>query len=224
MKITIEQDFEGWKDAHVAKWLARFSAMFGEAPPSFAHTVALGPLAQAALDATAPNIAYVPGETELGKANPEVPLNSAEPVIPAPRQRKPRADAGKPRGPHKSTDSAPVGVGSATPPPDGQPQGGSTPPAVSNSEAPVASPTATPTTASAAPAASESGKKLTIDDARAALKRISDTKGLGMEACMQHLQEFKVTRISDVKEADYALFIKQADEKVAEREAEAGGK
>ena len=145
---------------------------------------------------------------------PPVTTEAAPAGAAMPRQRKPRADAGKPRGPYKSTGVVAEGASPNTASP-AEPASAATAP--TNSEAPVASPTATPTTASAAPVASEPGKELTIDDARAALKRISDTKGLGMEACMTHLQEFGVTRISDLKAPDYALFVKQADQKVAER-------
>lgn len=61
----------------------------------------------------------------------------------------------------------------------------------------------------------------TMDDARGALGLLNETPGLGMPACMQHLQEFGVNRISLLPKEKFAIFIKQAKEKVAEHKAAA---
>ena len=68
-------------------------------------------------------------------------------------------------------------------------------------------------------AAAEVDKELTIDDARAALKRINDTKGLGTPVCIGHLQAFGVNRISDLPANMYEDFIFRADEMIAKRTA-----
>jgi pullulanase/glycogen debranching enzyme len=59
------------------------------------------------------------------------------------------------------------------------------------------------------------GPTLTEADARAALKRMKDTKGLATPACIAHIQSFGVDAISKLPAANYAEFIRQADEKIA---------
>lgn len=54
----------------------------------------------------------------------------------------------------------------------------------------------------------------TLDDARAALKRLSD-KG-GISPCMEALARFGCQRISELKEDAYADFIKLCDEQAAD--------
>jgi hypothetical protein len=127
------------------------------------------------------------------------------------RPRKPRSDAGQPRGTYKTT---------------GEPAASEPGQAVNSVAAAPATP-ATPTH-NAAPPASRSGATVgesatapagaapTFEDARAALKRISSEKGMGTEACMVHLNQFGVVQITKLPEAMYAVFIKQADEKIAE--------
>lgn len=117
----------------------------------------------------------------------------------APKTRKPRADAGKTRGPQQKTT---------------EPAAPATP--KQNTEGSDKSATPAPAAAVGAPVAAVPGKELTLDDAREALGRLNKTPNLGMPACMQHLQEFGTNRISAVKKEDYALFIQQADAKVAE--------
>lgn len=117
--------------------------------------------------------------------------------------RKPRADAGKSRGPNKTTTGEPA----ASEPGQGA-NSVATAPAAPATPTPIANP-------------QDGGKELTLDDARAALGRINQTASLGMPACMQHLTEFKVNRISLLEKKDFALFIKQADAKVAEAVAAA---
>lgn len=132
--------------------------------------------------------------------------------------RKPRADAGKPRGPHKSTTTGEPAASEAV--------------RAANSDAETAAAPATPTNSAApqqtghsavsageniaAPAAAAADpSKLTIDDVRAAIARISGTKGLGMQGCMDILKEFSVLRVTDLKQEQYAKFIASANDKVA---------
>jgi hypothetical protein len=75
------------------------------------------------------------------------------------------------------------------------------------------------TPAPAADAAAGPAVEPTFDDVKAALARLHDTEGLGMEACRRHLQEFGTNRVSAVKKEDYRLFVKQADEKIAQHQA-----
>ena len=133
--------------------------------------------------------------------------------------RKPRADAGKPRGPYKTTTT---GEPAETVQQDGTDKAAALAPA--KSELP-----ATPTTSAAAgesvatkpgatppaPVAAEP----TLDDARAALARINAVPGLGMEACLAHLAEFGTDRITLLKKEHYARFITAADAKVAAAKA-----
>lgn len=127
--------------------------------------------------------------------------------------RKPRSDAGKVRGPYKLNgepatseptklaDSAAIKVAVPATPPTPAAQASTVP--ASSAKTPHAAPSA-PTAAAPTP-----------EDARAALKRMADTEGFGTPACIAHLKEFKVNRLSELKPESYALFIKQADDKVA---------
>lgn len=131
-------------------------------------------------------------------ATPERALAAAGAVVEK-KLRKGRSDAGKVRGPYKTAGGAPdVTPLTAAPP----------------SAAPVAPPAPTPLTGEGEPAVG-SDPALTLDDARAALKRINDTKGLGTPVCIGHLHTFGVNRISDLKQEHYADFIRQADELIA---------
>lgn len=123
----------------------------------------------------------------------EFTTSDVQPETPQ-KTRKPRSDAGQPRGPYKTSDKPAETVSDQ--------QG----PAVAASvaaPAPTITPPATP------------GAALTVVEARAALKRIHDTKGLGPEACIKHIQEFGVQAISKLPETMFAAFILKADEKVA---------
>jgi hypothetical protein len=137
--------------------------------------------------------------------------------------RKPRADAGKPRGPYKTTTT---GEPAETVQQDGTDKAAALAPA--KSELP-----ATPTTSAAPEKAPAEGDKPqpsgvvpataaaepTLDDARAALARINAVPGLGMEACLAHLAEFGTDRITLLKKEHYARFITAADAKVAAAKA-----
>lgn len=145
--------------------------------------------------------------------------------------RKPRADAGKPRGPYKTTGADAGTTASSTP--------GTTPAAGAVGGDPVTteSPPATPTAAasaptiSAAPAAegnangspsvagnpgpAPAAAEPTEADAKAAMGRINKTEGLGMPACIDFLATFGVNRITLLPKEKYAEFIKAADALVA---------
>lgn len=142
------------------------------------------------------------------------------PKAPAKPPRKPRADAGKPRGPYKTTTTGEPVTPEAVRAADSDAETAAAPATPTKS----AAPTSTPAGAAAATepsVAADPSKPLTLDDARAALALISGTKGMGMAACMQHLGAFGVIRISDLKPEHYPLFIRQAREKVAEAAKEA---
>jgi hypothetical protein len=131
--------------------------------------------------------------------------------------RKPRADAGKPRGPYKTNGEPAASVpGAADATASAKPEAPATP---ANSAAPEKAPAegdkpqpsgVVPATAAAEP---------TLDDARAALARINAVPGLGMEACLAHLAEFGTDRITLLKKEHYARFIAAADAKVAAAKA-----
>jgi hypothetical protein len=149
----------------------------------FARLVGQAPAAAQAQEAQRPELP-APAET-----TPEKPA------------RRPRSDAGKPRGPHKN--DAPQGATVAPPATAAQ-----TPPA----ETPPAAPAPAPSTP-------QNGGELTIDDARDALGRISLTPNMGMQGCMDHLKEFGVDRITKLPAEKYADFIVAADAKVAKAKA-----
>ena len=174
-----------------------------------------------------------PTRESIVDAKPELPAVPGNPA-PVTKTRKPRADAGKPRGPYKSTGADAGTTASSTP--------GTTPAADAvggdpvTTESPSATPTAaasaptnsaaptqaiTPAPESATPAAAEPAKELTETDARAALARINQTAGLAMPACMAHLAKFGVDRITKLPKEKYAEFIKSADELIAARKAAA---
>lgn len=139
----------------------------------------------------------------------------------ATRQRKPRSDAGQPRGPYKTNDGAPSG---------GQPaSGAATPGTGAGTTAGFESPRPSPQPAApaqepksaaegqsvppATPAAADSA--LTEADVRAALKVVSDTAGLGMQTCMGIINSFGVDRISSLPKDQYAAFKAKCEEIVA---------
>ncbi|HEY7680680.1 MAG TPA: hypothetical protein VIC04_09210 [Terriglobia bacterium] len=217
MKITITKEFDSADDA--IAWLHRavWTPAGVSAPDVAISDVAAEPITTAEIEAA--------HAKNLAEYTPPAPPTT-------PRPRKPRSDAGKPRGSYKN--AAPEEPISAA---DGQHE----PPApVSAPEtaAPEKSPadhTATmsngsrfitemnaegdkpqPSGVATAPTAAAPAAELTVTDARNALKRMSDTKGMGTPACIQHLKEFGVNKLSDLKPDQFALFIAQADAKVAE--------
>lgn len=118
---------------------------------------------------------------------PTVPAVGAEKST-----RKPRTDAGKPRGPNARTVSegqagaeAPAAVATPSPAPEG--------------------------TTEPAPAAPTADVTVTIDAAREALKALNDKKG--MDACFKVLGKFLTAgnqpaqRVKDLLPQDYAQFV-----------------
>lgn len=105
-------------------------------------------------------------------------------------KRKARADAGKPRGPNKRTTetAAPALTPVAT---TEQPAVE----AVAAEQAPI-------------PAASTAPS---LEDARAALKRVVDDQNRGAAAGMANLKAFGVTRVGDLPEDRRAAFIAKCD-------------
>jgi hypothetical protein len=165
----------------------------------------------------------IPPTAKLGdlEPRPAIPVTPTGEVIAQPvveKTRKPRADAGKPRGPYKtSTTGEPAasepGVQGGDLPVAPQPAAPVTPTTSASPDARVAEQrTVNPPEAGANPVG---GPTLTLDDARAALKRIKDTKGLATPACIAHIQSFGVDAISKLPAEKYAEFIRQADEKIA---------
>jgi len=123
-------------------------------------------------------------------------------------KRKPRADAGVPRGPYKTTGEP------ATAAAQGQEPQRTEPPAPVSPTQQAAPPASAATPPAAPVAPSPAGAAPTLADARAALKRISDTKGLGAEAVVAHLAAHGVNQLTKLPEAMYAAFIAAADAKV----------
>lgn len=122
--------------------------------------------------------------------------------------RKKRADAGKPRGPYKTTGEAPASAPGTTEAHAGAPTPAAAP-TPTQSAAPAQA--ATPAPESAAPAAAA---PLTEADIRKALKAVNDKAGLGMPACRELLLSFGVEQISKVTKDRYAEFIEACQKKV----------
>jgi hypothetical protein len=126
------------------------------------------------------------------------------------KPRKPRNDAGKPRGPYKtnggpasSNPGVPESALAPTPQPAEPVSPTNTAGAVPEGQSPAAGGSPAPT----------------LDDARAALALINKTPGMGMPAVMLHLQDFGTNRASLLKPEQYAAFVASAKQKVADHEA-----
>lgn len=125
--------------------------------------------------------------------------------------RKPRSDAGKPRGPYKPRETSTGEPAASEPGYTGEGIPARTPPAApatpttSSAPAPAAASSA-PTSTQAMPVAEEF--PATLDGARAAMKKLNDTPGLGMDACIASLKAHGVNRISDLPQEKFAEFIK----------------
>lgn len=129
-----------------------------------------------------------------------MPSTAAEAPQPpaAKKPRKPRADAGQPRGEyrHRTTGGAGSPPAGATSPAPQEPEP-STP-----SAAPAKSPALEPSQAAQAPAAAD----LTLADLRETLGKLNSVAGKGMESCIAALQKFGVLRVSDLPKEKYAEF------------------
>jgi hypothetical protein len=128
------------------------------------------------------------------------------------KPRKPRNDAGKPRGPYKtnggpasSNPGVPESALAPTPQPAEPVSPTNTAGAVPEGQSPAAGGSPAPT----------------LDDVRAALALINKTPGMGMPAVMLHLQDFNTNRASLLKPEQYAAFVASAKQKVADHEAAA---
>lgn len=144
-------------------------------------------------------------------ANVDKPAQPVVLEVPSTKPRKPRADAGKPRGPYKNVEAP--GAGSATPPTApaaGDAAGGM--PAASTPETAAPSDADRVLAGLSSPAA-PTGAAATIvpeTDAQAALERLFAAKGA--QPALQLLAQFGVKRGRDLKPEDRAAFIKKADE------------
>lgn len=107
---------------------------------------------------------------------------AAESPQPGKKPRKPRSDAGQPRGPYKTTEK---------------------------SEAPAA-PATVPAEKSAAPEAAGQAAEPTIADVRAAMEVLSKKRGI--EANMKALRDYGVQRVSELPAAKYGEFIAKIKE------------
>lgn len=143
---------------------------------------------------------------------PSAPIGNqqSKPEKPA---RKPRSDAGKPRGEYKPRATTTGEPAASEPGVQGQ----------DSAVAPLPAAPATPTQSSApaptgsdeksvtrdVPAAEGSNPNFpaTLEGARAAMKRLNDAPGKGMDACIGALKAHGVNRISDLPKEKYAAFI-----------------
>lgn len=215
MKITIEQDFTNWPAHQVADWFRRFQTIYAGADVVVRDEVVVK---SRDTDFVVPEPIRVDAD---GVAIDPVQQGMAqEPAQQTKKPRKPRNDAGKPRGPYKTNggpaastpaDQADVAASSAAAPVSPT---NAAAPAVANTDGVSPAKAESPNSGSGAtpPAAAA---PLTEADARAALKRINETPGLGMEAVMAHLRDFGTNRASLLKPEQYADFIASASEKIA---------
>jgi hypothetical protein len=195
MKVTVTKEFGSPEEA--AAWLRIFSPAPVEISTPLSPFTMIGP-------------GLVESVLGTGKALP----GTTPPVVTTDKKpRKPRNDAGKPRGPYKTNG------GPAASEPGTAGDSASTVPAApvspTNAAAPAAG--AQPESEKTAPAAAAP----TLDDVRAALALINKTPGMGMPAVMLHLQDFNTNRASLLKPEQYAAFVASAKQKVADHEAAA---
>ena len=128
------------------------------------------------------------GKTYPAQVYPTLIEEEGKPIPKSPRTRKPRSDAGKPRGPNaRSKNAAPAVM----------------PVVMAN----VANNVSVDPPQSA-PAAAPDAKSPNIADARAALSRVFQEKGI--EAALALLKPYKVTRVQDLKPEQYTEFIAAA--------------
>lgn len=124
------------------------------------------------------------------------------------KERKGRADAGKPRGPYKKDVTAGGEQSPLQLSPEAVAQVSSPWPIESAPGIPVAS---TPADGEggyvASPELAGDQKPASIDEARAALKRLNESDKGGMQACIDALSKFGVSRITSLAEDQYAAFI-----------------
>jgi hypothetical protein len=144
-----------------------------------------------------------PAESPAGAAAEETVVQPFQPAAPAVSgekpPRKPRSDAGKPRGAYKKSDNVELAEQLRE---------------QKNAAAPEQAITPAPESAVPAAAAPAATGALTIEDARAALDRINKTAALGMAGCIAHLNSFGYARVSDLPKDKYAEFIAAADAKI----------
>lgn len=133
----------------------------------------------------APAVTPETGSTGMGTAPATAPPSQSAPAA-ASRQRKPRNDAGKERGPNARTKNAAPAVTPASPA--------------------TLDVKGEPSTQSAPVAASNAPK---LEDARAALSKVFQTKGV--EAALDLLKPYKVTRVQDIPAEKFAEFIAAAE-------------
>lgn len=156
------------------------------------------PVAQKAA-ASGPATAGAPVAEQAPVAAPASPTT--------PKSRKPRADAGKKRGPHNA-DSAGTSTGEA-------PKGDAAPASPSGSAPETAAPVAPaegdkPQPSGVTPPAAAAPSEA---DAQAALEKVFAGKGL--QAAQATLAQFGVTRLRDIKPEDRAQFIAAAEKAAA---------
>lgn len=147
--------------------------------------------------------------------------NPAAGNAPTSRSRKPRADAGKPRGPYKepvNANATPVGSGTADPSNEAPAQKAQASTLTSTPLAPAVAPK---TPASATPAEGDkpqpsgakspmAGVPVTLEDCRASLEKLFDAKGI--VAAQDVLSRFGVKRAGDMLPSQYADFIQYVNE------------
>jgi hypothetical protein len=136
-----------------------------------------------------------------GAAPVPTPLGASErpDVQPDKKPRKPRSDAGQPRGPYKTNGADAGTTASSTP--------GTTPEAGAGGGDPVTPecPPATPTAAAPAPTPPAAPTVPTLDDVKAAMSKLS--KAVNIDANIKMLAKFGVDRASALPEAKRAEFI-----------------
>lgn len=125
------------------------------------------------------------GDAAQGRRRPQVETFTAAADAAPRKERKPRSDAGQPRGPYKRKDELPVEAAApATVPAE-------TPPAAPEAAAPVAE----------APQSDPTPTALALADVRAAMTGRSTEKNIAL------LKKFGYAKSSDLPQAKYAEFI-----------------
>jgi hypothetical protein len=127
---------------------------------------------------------------------------------PAGKQRKPRADAGKPRGSYKDNGAATPGAAGVIDQPATPVTAATEPESAAPPE--TAAPAAGEAQESAPKASAEPAAAATQEQAQAALEALFASKGL--PAAQAPMAQFGVSRLRDMKPEDYGRFVIAAQE------------
>lgn len=141
-----------------------------------------------------------------------VPPAAAAPSVAEKPARKPRSDAGQPRGPYNkdAAPAAPVAPAHEVKSAEPAPSAAATPTPTPVTAAPSAAAPQAPATSTA-----PSGAAPTHADATAALREMNKVKGLGMDACVGLLKDYGALSVSKLQPEQLPEFVATIKARIA---------